>query len=117
MSGSKRYPIIFLKLSTISVSNPSSLIRSVIQDFFMYNINLSLSHIKVSSAKALKHKVSFIFSVSSSFQSVSKNCSSSSRPEIIEAKKEIEPFNWATMALLHRDLSRIQKRDTNENET
>lgn len=56
-------------------------------------------------------------SVSSSFQSVSKNCSSSSRPEIIEAKKEIEPFNWATMALLHRDLSRIQKRDANENET
>ena len=56
-------------------------------------------------------------SVSSSFQSVSKNCFSSSRPEIIEAKKEIEPFNWATMALLHRDLSKIQKRHTSKDET
>lgn len=54
-------------------------------------------------------------STSSKFQSVTKNYHVNDEIELLEAKKDIEPYNWATAALLYRDISEIIRKEKGSN--
>ena len=49
-------------------------------------------------------------SVSASFQNISKNVYGNDIAEIMTAKKEIPEYDWATTALLQRDLLKLKKK-------
>lgn len=49
-------------------------------------------------------------SVAASFQNISKNIFGNNTAEIMVAKKEIPEYNWASTALLQRDLLKLKKK-------
>lgn len=73
--------------------------------FNLVLFNPSIARCTVEYAEMMK-----CLSVTSSFQNISKNSYDNDTSKIIEARKEIPPYNWATTALLQRDLHQIQKR-------